>query len=87
MALVEIYARPMCGFCAQAKKLLDTKGVAYAEYDIWAESGRKEEMVQRSNGGMTVPQIFIDDAHVGGCDDLMALERSGKLDPLLGAMA
>lgn len=87
MALVEIYARPMCGFCARAKKLLDDKGVAYAEYDIWAESGRKEEMVQRSGGRTTVPQIFIDEEHVGGCDELMALERTDKLDGLLEAAA
>lgn len=87
MALVEVYARPMCGFCHQAKKLLDAKGVAYAEYDIWAESGRKDEMVQRAQGRSTVPQIFIDDRHIGGCDDLMALERSGKLNDLLGDAA
>ena len=87
MALVEVYARPMCGFCHQAKKLLDSKGIAYSEYDIWAESGRKDEMVKRANGRATVPQIFIDDEHIGGCDDLMALERAGKLDKLLGAAA
>lgn len=87
MAVVEVYARPMCGFCARAKKLLDDKGIAYAEYDIWAESGRRDEMIQRSGGRSTVPQIFIDEAHIGGCDDLLALERAGKLDSLLGATA
>lgn len=85
MALVEVYARPMCGFCSRAKKLLDQKGVAVAEYDIWAEPGRKEEMVQRAGGRTTVPQIFIGDAHIGGCDELMTLEREGKLDALLEA--
>nr|WP_115937971.1 glutaredoxin 3 [Aestuariispira insulae] len=87
MALVEVYARPMCGFCHQAKKLLDSKGIAYTEYDIWAEGQRKAEMVQRANGRTTVPQIFINDNHIGGCDDLMALERTGKLDQLLGDAA
>ena len=87
MATIEVYARPMCGFCAQAKRLLDQKGQAYAEYDIWAEAGRQEEMIQRAKGGRTVPQIFIDGAHIGGCDDLMMLERSGKLDALLGLAA
>lgn len=85
MAQIEIYTRPMCGFCAAAKKLLKAKGVAFVEYDGWKEPARKDEMIQRSNGGRTFPQIFIDDRHVGGCDDLMALERSGKLDPLLAA--
>lgn len=83
MAKIEIYTRPMCGFCYQAKKLLDKKGVSYSEYNIWAESGRKEEMLTRSSGGQTVPQIFIDDKHVGGCTDLMTLEQQGDLDGLL----
>ena len=83
MAEVEIYARPLCGFCYQAKTLLDGKGVEYAEYNIWTEAGRKEEMAQRSGGRGTVPQIFINGRHVGGCDDLMALEGQGKLDALL----
>lgn len=87
MAAVEIYTRPMCGFCYRAKKLLDSKGVAYTEYDIWAESGRKEEMTQRAPGAMTVPQIFIDDKHVGGCDDLLAEESSGALAKRLSTAA
>ena len=84
MAVVEIYTRPMCGFCYRAKKLLDAKGVSYTEYDIWAEDGKKAEMEARTNGAPTVPQIFIDDALIGGCDDLMASDAAGKLDTLLG---
>ena len=84
MAQVEIYWRPMCGFCAAAKRLLDKKGVDYAEYNIWEEDGRQAEMLQRSNGKRTVPQIFINKKHIGGCDDIMALEKSGKLNKLLG---
>lgn len=87
MATVEIYTRPMCGFCYQAKKLLDKKGVSYSEYNIWAETGRKEEMLERSNGAKTVPQIFINDEHVGGCTDLLGLEEQGKLDALLDEKA
>lgn len=85
MAQIEIYTRPMCGYCAAAKRLLTQKGVAFVEYDGWKEPARKEEMIQRSNGGRTFPQIFVDGKHIGGCDDMMALERSGKLDPILAA--
>lgn len=84
MAKVEVYARPMCGFCYQAKKLLDSKGVEYTEYNIWEEAGKQAEMTKRSNGGTTVPQIFIDNELVGGCDELFAAERNGSLDLLLG---
>jgi glutaredoxin 3 len=87
MAAVEIYTRSMCAFCYRAKKLLDSKGVAYTEYDIWAESGRKEEMTTRAPGASTVPQIFVDGEHVGGCDDLYAEESSGALDKRLNAAA
>ena len=85
MKAVEIYTSPMCGFCHAAKRLLNQKGVSFSEVDVWAEPDRKAEMIQRANGGRTVPQIFIGNVHVGGCDDLFALERSGKLDPLLAA--
>ena len=85
MKPVEIYTSPLCGFCHAAKRLLNAKGVDFAEVDVWAEPGRKAEMIKRANGGRTVPQIFIGDQHVGGCDDLYALERSGKLDPMLNA--
>ncbi len=85
MKPVEIYTSPLCGFCHAAKRLLNEKGVSFAEVDVLAQPERKAEMIQRANGGSTVPQIFIGDIHVGGCDDLYALERAGKLDALLAA--
>lgn len=83
MKNVEIYTSPLCGFCHAAKRLLNEKGVSFAEVDVLAQPERKAEMMQRANGGRTVPQIFIGDTHVGGCDDLYALERAGKLDAML----
>ena len=85
MNAVEIYTSPMCGFCHAAKRLLKDKGVNFSEINVWADPSRKPEMIQRANGGRTVPQIFIGGTHVGGCDDLYALERAGKLDALLAA--
>jgi glutaredoxin 3 len=85
MANVEIYTKPTCGFCHMAKRLLSSKGISFAEVSISAQPERRAEMIQRANGGSTVPQIFIDGTHVGGCDDLFALERGGKLDALLAA--
>lgn len=85
MKNVEIYISPLCGFCHAAKRLLSQKGITFAEVDVLADPGRKPEMVQRANGSRTVPQIFVGDLHVGGCDDLYALERAGKLDQLLAA--
>ncbi|NRB18263.1 MAG: glutaredoxin 3 [Rhodobacteraceae bacterium] len=85
MKSVEIYTSPLCGFCHAAKRLLTQKGVTFAEVNVLADPERKPEMIQRANGGRTVPQIFIGDTHVGGCDDLFALEQSGQLDPLLAA--
>ncbi|WP_278044292.1 glutaredoxin 3 [Pseudaestuariivita atlantica] len=82
---VEIYTSPLCGYCHMAKRLLTSKGVSFTEIDILAEPQRRGEMMQRANGGRTVPQIFIGDIHVGGSDDLHALERAGKLDALLAA--
>lgn len=82
---VEIYTTPFCGFCHAAKRLLTQKGVSFSEVNVWSEPDRKPEMIQRANGGRTVPQIFIGGTHVGGCDELYALERAGKLDPLLQA--
>lgn len=84
MKHVEIYTKAFCGYCARAKALLDSKGVQYEEYDITMGGPKRAEMLERSNGGMTVPQIFIEGAHVGGSDDLAALERVGKLNGLLG---
>ena len=83
MATVEIYTKAWCPYCTRAKRLLESKGVDYTEYDITMGGPQRAEMVQRAQGGSTVPQIFIDGRHVGGSDDLAALERQGKLDPLL----
>jgi len=83
MKPVEIYTSPLCGFCHAAKRLLSQKGVTFSEIDVLANPARKPEMIQRANGGRTVPQIFIGTTHVGGCDDLFALEKAGKLDALL----
>ncbi|UWR22502.1 glutaredoxin 3 [Sulfitobacter sp. S190] len=85
MKPVEIYTSPLCGFCHAAKRLLNQKGVNFAEVDVLANPDRKPEMIQRANGGRTVPQIFVGETHVGGCDDLFALEKAGKLDALLAA--
>lgn len=82
---IEIYTSPLCGFCHAAKRLLKQKGAKFSEVDVLRNPGRKAEMIKRANGGRTVPQIFIGDTHVGGCDDLFALESSGKLDPMLAA--
>lgn len=85
MKSVEIYTTPFCGFCHAAKRLLASKGVTFSEIDVYADPSRRPEMVQRAGGGRTVPQIFVGDTHVGGCDDLYALEQAGKLDQLLSA--
>ena len=85
MKSVEIYTSPLCGFCHAAKRLLKSKGVEFSEVDVLVHPARKAEMIQRANGGRTVPQIFIGETHVGGCDELHALERAGKLDALLAA--
>lgn len=85
MAQVTIYTRPMCGYCARAVSLLKKKGIDFNEIDAGFDREKRAEMVQRSNGGNTFPQIFINDDHIGGCDDMMALERAGKLDALLAA--
>lgn len=83
MARVEIYTKFGCPYCARAKALLGEKGVEYEEYEINTLPGKRDEMMERSNGRHTVPQIFIDDRHVGGSDDLAELERAGRLDPML----
>ncbi len=83
MKSVELYTTPICGYCAAAKRLLSAKGVTYSEIDVMSDPSRRAEMTQRANGGRTVPQIFIGDQHIGGFDDMNALERAGKLDALL----
>ncbi len=83
MQTVEIYTSPLCGYCHAAKRLLTDKGVSFAEFDVAADPARRQEMTTRAPGSRTVPQIFIGDTHVGGYDDMAALERDGKLDPLL----
>ena len=85
MKHVEIYTTPTCGFCHAAKRLLTQKGITFAEISLAQHPEKRAEMMQRSNGGRTVPQIFIGETHVGGCDDLYALENAGKLDALLAA--
>jgi len=81
---VEIYTKAFCGFCTRAKRLLDHKGVDYIEYDISMGGEERDAMMARKPDAQTVPQIFIDDKSVGGSDELAALEREGRLDPLLG---
>ena len=80
---VTIYTRKFCPYCTAAKKLLEAKKVTYTEHDATMSRELRSEMVKRANGGNTFPQIFIGDTHVGGCDELYALEDAGKLDPLL----
>jgi glutaredoxin 3 len=83
MQSVELYTTNTCGFCHAAKRLLTAKGVSFAEISLNAQPERRAEMMQRANGGRTVPQIFVGTTHVGGYDDLHALENAGKLDALL----
>lgn len=84
---VEIYTTRTCPFCIQAKSLLTQKGVSFSETDVGSDPSKRAAMTQRANGRRTVPQIFIGKTHVGGCDDLFALERAGKLDALLQGKA
>lgn len=83
MPNVEIYTKMFCPYCTRAKRLLSDKGIAFQEYDITLGGAKRDEMLGRANGRFTVPQIFINDHHVGGSDDLHALEANGRLDPLL----
>jgi glutaredoxin 3 len=85
MAKVEIYTKVMCPYCVRAKSLLDQKGVEYEEIIAATDRDKKQEMMERSGGRATYPQIFIGEEHIGGCDDLMSLERRGKLDEKLAA--
>ena len=85
MTSVTIYTRQGCGYCTRAKSLLSSKGVEFVEHDATGNAELRQEMIAKSNGGSTFPQVFIGDAHIGGCDDLHALERAGKLDAMLAA--
>ena len=85
MSAVTIYTRAFCPFCTRAVALLNEKGADFEEIDAGMDPDKKQEMIQRAKGGLTFPQIFIGEEHFGGCDELMALERSGKLDAKLAA--
>jgi glutaredoxin 3 len=82
-AAIEIYTRPGCGYCSAAKSLLTRKKAAFTEYDVAKDSSYRQQMFNRAGAGSTFPQIFIGETHVGGCDELYALDREGKLDGLL----
>lgn len=83
MAAVTIYTRPLCPYCVRAVSLLKKKNVGFEEIDAGFNAAKKQEMIQKANGARTFPQIFVGDVHVGGCDEMMAMERAGKLDDLL----
>jgi glutaredoxin 3 len=83
MSKIQIYTTPICPYCVRAKALLRKKGAEFEEIDVFMDSDKRDEMQTRAKGGRTVPQIFIGETHVGGCDDLYALESKGQLDPLL----
>ncbi|MEO9971900.1 MAG: glutaredoxin 3 [Hyphomonadaceae bacterium] len=85
MAKVTIYTRDFCPYCTRALKLLKQKGADMTVIKAGRDAKKKQEMIQRSNGGRTFPQIFVGDKHIGGCDEMMSLDRSGGLDPLLAA--
>jgi len=85
MPQIEVYTQPMCPYCARVVRLLTEKGVPFQEINAPGGSPARQEARERSGGGTTVPQVFIDGRHIGGCDDMLALERQGKLDPLLQA--
>lgn len=85
MTDVTIYTKPYCPYCLRAVDLLEKKGVAFTEVEAAFDPDKRQEMIRRSGGRATFPQIFVGDRHIGGCDDMLALERAGKLDPLLAA--
>ena len=82
--IVTVYSTPLCGYCSAAKRLLDQKGVAYTEIDVQRDASKRQEMIERT-GRQTVPQVFIGDRHIGGFDELNALERRGELQKALAA--
>ena len=81
---IEIYTSPFCGFCARAKRLLDAKGVAYVEVDTFMSGAKRREMSDRAGGRTSVPQVFVDGAHLGDCDEIHAMDARGELDAALG---
>jgi glutaredoxin 3 len=83
MSHVTIYTKPYCPYCVRALSLLEQKGVAFTEIEAGFDPEKRQEMMRRANGRATFPQIFVGDLHIGGCDEMMALERAGELDPLL----
>jgi glutaredoxin 3 len=83
MKKIRVYTSQICPYCVRAKSLLKKKGAAFEEIDVTMDVAARDQMLEESGGARTVPQIFIGDTHVGGCDELYALEREGKLDPLL----
>ncbi len=83
MQTIKLYTTPYCGFCHAAKRLLTQKGATFTEIDVARNPEMRQQMMTESHGGYTVPQIFIGGAHIGGCDELYALDRAGKLDPML----
>ncbi|WP_163338698.1 glutaredoxin 3 [Desulfopila sp. IMCC35008] len=84
MATIEVYSSDRCPYCVKAKALLDRKGVEYKEINVTDDDEARVALVKKANGVRTVPQIFIDENHVGGCDDLYELDRKGELDPMIG---
>ena len=85
MSKVTIYTKPYCPYCVRAVSLLEKKGVPFTEIEAAFDPDKRREMMQRAGGRATFPRIFVGEAHIGGCDDMMALEYAGKLDPLLAA--
>ncbi|MEM9736583.1 MAG: glutaredoxin 3 [Pseudomonadota bacterium] len=85
MKPIEIYTTPICPYCMMAKRLLKSKNLSYTEFNVMGDSAKRAEMMERAHGRHTVPQIFIGETHVGGFDDMAALERDGKLDALIAA--
>jgi glutaredoxin 3 len=83
MKPVKLYTTPMCPYCVRAKSLLTKKGVAFEEIDVFMDDSARQEMLSKSQGARTVPQIFVGETHVGGFDELYALDKAGELDPLL----
>ncbi len=87
MSHVTIYTKPYCPYCVRALSLLEQKGIAFTEIEAAFDPEKRQEMMRRAGGRATFPQIFVGDLHIGGCDEMMALERAGELDPLLRAAA